>query len=103
MKLQKPIDTLALRCRVGQEEEKDYWVSIQLSVVSRQLKTSYSADDLNGLKAKDYEFLARAPQVAWPKGQGTDIKPMVTSFIQKHRLRYLRCCANSSVAQASTL
>ncbi|WP_293054170.1 hypothetical protein [Moorena sp. SIO3F7] len=41
-------------------------VSIQLSVVSRQLKTSYSADDLNGLKAKDYEFLARAPQVAWP-------------------------------------
>ncbi len=24
MKLQKPIDTLALRCRVGREEEKDY-------------------------------------------------------------------------------
>ncbi|NEO94061.1 MAG: hypothetical protein F6K56_29215 [Moorea sp. SIO3G5] len=39
------------------------FVSIQLSALSRQLKTSYPADEFNGFKAKDYKFLAQGREL----------------------------------------
>ncbi|NEP35384.1 MULTISPECIES: hypothetical protein [unclassified Moorena] len=57
------------------------FVSIQLSALSGQLKTSYPADQFNGLKAKDYKFLAQGRELILNEYLPVSFKSTICSTI----------------------